>query len=216
MGLSSKMLIGGAAGVAALALVGVGASASFTDSAVGQTSGATGDVGVHLYAQYASYTTEGVANTWDISQIKDAVPGSAESPNSGTGYDGGNNGFELGALKNLGSDFTGTVHFQIANSGSLPISHLALDVTDPAGSAHLAKDTVVKIMAVNDSTPLYDGSLYNLVHAGSIDVTNVFGTFSVGQSHWLDATLSAPAGGYTDRDADQSMTPTFTVTASDA
>jgi hypothetical protein len=89
-------------------------------------------------------------------------------------------------------------------------------VTDPAGSAHLAKDTVVKIMAVNDSTPLYDGSLYNLVHAGSIDVTNVFGTYSVGQSHWLDATLSAPAGGYTDRDADQSMTPTFTVTASDA
>ncbi len=200
MGLSNKALLAGAAGIATLALVGVGAGASFTSSASAGGTVSTGHVQLTVSTSRATYMSEGQQKDWSA------------SPDS-TG-----NGFSLGQLSPVGSDFTATIPMHVENTGSLPISHLTASVSDPGNNGKLAMDT--------ELTLVYGG--HNVGTASLNDIENSASSWgdlarflpnhqlAVGKSY--DFTIEvAPAGGsYGNADEDQTIAPVFTVNSSDA
>jgi hypothetical protein len=216
------------AGAAALAFIGVGANASFTDSATGSAGLTTGTIGINLYSHDDQYTTDGVTNGWDLSNVADTVAGSANFPNAGTAAD---NGFALSSLTNIGSQFKALIPVNIQNNGTLAMPNYSLTVADANASASsankaLAKETTVTFYNTNNeadalagtASVIYSGALSTLEGAGSISLPTItgWGPMSANQSHWVEIILSSPAGGYDNAAEGGTFAPTFTATGSDA
>jgi hypothetical protein len=203
MSLSTKVLVASAAGIATLALVGVGVGADMNSSTAISGHLTSGDVTVTALGGPATASYDGVTAPFTYS------PSSSSAKPNTISYPG----FQL-----IGSRFTADIPLTIKNTGSLPISTLSLatDVAarntvtgDQSGTFPLAHDTQITIN--------YNG---NQVYSGPLDTVpnqklSLPSALAPGDSVPVTVHLSNPAGGFSNADADQEISPTFTIVASD-
>lgn len=242
MGLSNKMLLGIAGGAATLALVGVGAGASFTDSANVASQFNTGTLAMEVNAtgqalpSFTDVNNTATGNFVWLPQNKVCATGSicitdVTDSTSNSPHDGNQSGFTLGSLGNLGSEATETLPFWALNQGSLDIKSLELTVSDPSHDTNaLSADTEMTVYAAPSLSDTYQkgaevvGTPITLTTTelnngvslplpnNDIPATSPVGT---GLPMFYTIVLSPVGGSYSNTDEVETISPTFTLTASD-
>lgn len=215
MRMSPKFLMVGAAGAATLAFVGVGAGAAFDTTATVTGTASTGTAMLQASTSYGSgfsCVSDGITCGATDSNVT-LTPGSA-SVDAGTHT----SSLNLGTVANLGSQFTVKFPVTFTNSGSLTLNKgsvaLATGPESGAGVA-LAAETLVTVTV---GTHTFSNTLANFETAASspIDFTIPNG-LAPGRSVAGSVTLTPASSGGLDNSAEgATLSPTLTVTASDA
>jgi hypothetical protein len=219
MSLSTKVLVAGATGVAALALVGVGVGASMNDQATATTSMATGHVRIAASALlgHGAYLSDGQPGLVSASSQPDATTGLTNAAANSVAY---------GAVNNVGSNFSEILGIQVKDLGSLPLKTLTVAESQPTGSSSvLAGDTHLKLTVVSNElsmanpgvTTLYDGTLSSFSASGYAIPSTVIASLkrANNKSATVTAVLTPNGGSYGNADEDQTLSPVFTFTGSD-
>lgn len=143
MAYSRKFLTVGALGVAAFALIGAGATATFSDS-----------------ARATQAITAGTMNMTIDSQ----EPGALQTTDGKT--------VTLKAYGPVGSEFTtGPQKVTVTNDSNIDAKMVRLEVTAPTSNAELRDSLYVKIQSPGVRSPLYDGRLVELQSSVSQFIT---------------------------------------------
>ena len=205
------MLFIGAASVGALSLVGVGAGAAFTSTATVNQTASTGHTGLTLFENNLKCSSDG-----------NPCNGAAGDAAVGIPTGNGTANLRLAPISNLGSTFSFSYVITLTNSGSLTLKTADLSVANTAAGAALAAQTVVTVTtptSPTDSTPIpvYKGTLA-AAESGFNGVSNepLPTGFVPGQTDTVTVTFASQSGGLTNAAQSNTITPTVTITASDA
>ena len=183
MAYSRKVLTVGALGVAAFALIGAGANATFTDGVQAQQVITAGTMNMAI--------TSRAANAW-------------RSPDGKT--------LTLDPVGPVGSTFTtGPQTIIVSNNSTIDAKMVKLVVTAPTSNAELRDGIYVKIQMAGANNPVYDGLLTQLQSSASPFVLGQ--TIAPGTAMTADITFYAGGTVPSLPDGAQGgvVVPTFTV-----
>jgi hypothetical protein len=193
VGLSTKAMLAGAAGLATLSLVGVGVGANMADSATAVVPFQSGNVGLQVKDGGSQYTTNSIyygtpslnsfsgdqldalhvlghdnlINSWNCA----AVPNPAPLQDSSTATT--DNSVACPPITNVGSNFYGKLFLTLANPGTRTLNYIQLAASDTAtgDSVQLAKDTIVEVY-LPDNHNFFQESLYQMEQGQPIELVN--------------------------------------------
>ena len=183
MAYSRKVLTVGALGIAAFALIGAGASATFTDGTAAQKTITAGTMNMTITS-----TTPGAWRTTDGKTLT------------------------LAAYGPVGSTFsTGPQTVIVSNNSSIDAKLVKLSVTAPTSNEQLRDGIYVKIQMAGANSPVYDGLLADLESSATPFIKGQ--TIAAGTSMTADVTFYAGDSKPSLPDGAQGgvVVPTFTV-----